>query len=68
MNTKDKFRIVSNDRIIGGVFAGLGRYAEVNPNILRAGYLIVTIVFPIPGIAAYGVLYYLFPKEQRLYE
>ncbi len=62
------FVIRRDDRLVGGVMAGLARYADVNPNILRAGYLVVTVFFPVPGIAAYGILFYFLPKERGLFE
>ncbi len=44
----------SNDRIIGGVAAGLGEYLDVDPTIVRVGW-VLAIVFVLP-LAAVGYL------------
>jgi phage shock protein PspC (stress-responsive transcriptional regulator) len=68
MERKVYLRISPHDRIVGGVIAAMGRYANVNPNILRAGYIVVTILFPIQSIAVYGIIYFLSPKDRAMFE
>lgn len=40
--------------IAGGVFSGLGDWLEVNPGILRVGYIVLALISGvIPGILLY---------------
>jgi phage shock protein PspC (stress-responsive transcriptional regulator) len=68
MEGRTSIKISPRDRVIGGVFAAFGRYANVNPNILRAGYLFVAVLYPVQAIAAYGIIFFLAPKDRELME
>jgi phage shock protein C len=52
------------DRKIGGVCAGIAEYFDVDPTLVRAGYLLLTILTAIlPGIIAYIALLWLMPTK-----
>jgi phage shock protein PspC (stress-responsive transcriptional regulator) len=68
MKSKDHMLISKHDRVLGGVFAAMGNYAEVNPNILRAGYVVVSLLYPIQTVIVYGIFYYMIPKDDRFME
>jgi len=49
---------------VSGIFGGLGEWAEVSPNLLRVGYVVIAILTGIiPGIALYFILHFLIPKQ-----
>lgn len=53
-------------RIASGVFGGLGEWMEVNPNILRIGYIIIAIITSIiPALVIYAVAHFLIPTEEE---
>lgn len=53
-------------RIVSGVFGGLGEWMEVNPNILRAGYVILAIITSISSaILVYIVAHFFIPADER---
>jgi phage shock protein PspC (stress-responsive transcriptional regulator) len=63
---KQRWKRNNERKLIGGVFSGLGDYAEVNPNILRAGWVAVTALFTTVGIIAYIILYfYMDPRRSQ---
>lgn len=68
MEERTGIKISPHNRIIGGVFAAFGRYANVNPNILRAGYVFVSVLYPVQAIAAYGIIYFAAPKDRGIVE
>lgn len=68
MSERRGIRISQHDRVIGGVFAAMGKYANVNPNILRAGYLFVSVIYPVQAIIVYGIIYFAAPKDRRFFE
>lgn len=53
-----------SDKMISGVCAGLGRYFDVDPTILRLGWVVVTIFSGIlPGVFIYLIALVIIPKE-----
>ena len=47
-----------------GVFSGVGEWLEVNPGILRAGYIFLTIITGIlPGVLLYLAAMFLMKKH-----
>jgi phage shock protein C len=63
MRTKKLYRSDKN-KIISGVFGGLGEYVNVDPVILRLIWIVV-LVFTgfIPGIIAYFLAVVVIPKK-----
>ena len=54
----------SNDRIIGGVCAGIAEYFDVDPTILRIGYVVLTIFTAFSGIILYPFLWIIIPPKR----
>lgn len=51
------------DRIIGGVCGGLGEYFDVDPTILRLGWVAITIFTGIiPGVLIYIIALFIIPR------
>ena len=51
---------------LGGVCAGFGRAANVDPRFLRAGVVIAAVFYPKIVIAAYVVAWILLPAEDEI--
>lgn len=60
---------LSNDKKISGVCGGIGEYFDIDPSIVRLGWLFVTVVTGIvPGIIAYIVAAIVIPKAAEVKE
>ncbi len=60
--TKRLFR--SSDKVIGGVCAGLADYFNLDPTLVRAGYLVLSILsVAFPGILVYIILWIIMPDR-----
>lgn len=60
--TKRLFR--SSDKVIGGVCAGLANYFNLDPTLVRAGYLVLSILsIAFPGILVYVILWVIMPDQ-----
>jgi phage shock protein PspC (stress-responsive transcriptional regulator) len=53
-----------SDRKIAGVLGGLARYFALDPTLVRAVYVVVSILsVAFPGILVYLVLWFLIPPD-----
>ena len=57
-----KFYLSSTDKKIGGVCGGLAEYFEVDPLLVRIGFLILFLGWGV-GLLAYILLWILAPKK-----
>ena len=60
----NRTRIVRSrdDRMLGGVCGGLAEYFDLDPTIVRVGYVLISIIsVAFPGILAYIVLMFVMP-------
>lgn len=56
----------NKNRIIAGVFGGLGEYADIDPVVLRLiGVLIFVFTGFMPGLLAYLILIIVIPKKHE---
>jgi phage shock protein C len=62
-NSKHYLRRSRNNSVVAGVAGGLGIYFGINPFWFRLAFLIALIPGGVPGIAAYLVLWIIFPRE-----
>ena len=53
------------DRIFGGVCAGIGEYAEVDPTIVRLIWVVLTLLSLGVGLAVYIVAWIIIPEGQN---
>ena len=53
----------SNERMIGGVCAGLAEYIDIDPTVCRAFYAIRTICTCFSGIIIYIILWLIMPPK-----
>ena len=54
----------SDDRIIGGVCAGIAEYFDIDPTIFRIGYVVLTIFTAFCGIILYPFLWIIIPSKR----
>ncbi|HMU62459.1 MAG TPA: PspC domain-containing protein [Gemmatimonadales bacterium] len=52
------------NRMIAGVLGGLAEYFDMDPTLMRVGYVVISIVsVAFPGILVYIVLWMVIPEE-----
>ncbi len=57
------------NKVIAGIMGGIGEYANIDPVVIRACYLAITIFSAVfPGILVYLLLILVIPKEPRFKE
>ncbi|MEY8294017.1 PspC domain-containing protein [Limosilactobacillus caviae] len=55
-----------SDRMVAGVFGGIGKYFRIQPNILRILYVLLTIFTGfVPGIIIYLILVIIMPADSQ---
>jgi phage shock protein C len=55
----------SDDRYIGGVAGGLGRYFDIDPTLVRVGFVFATLVTGGAAIVGYVALLAFVPSDAR---
>lgn len=53
----------SNDRMLGGVCAGLAEYFDLDPTIVRISYILLSILTAFSGLIVYIILWILIPPR-----
>ena len=53
----------SDDRMLGGVCAGLAEYADVDPTVVRLLYAALTVFTAFSGIVLYPILWIIMPEK-----
>ncbi len=54
----------SDDRMLGGVCAGLAEYADVDPTVVRLLYAALTVFTAFSGIILYPILWIIMPEKR----
>lgn len=64
MNTTRRFTRSYHDRLIAGVCGGIANYFDLDPTIVRVGYVLLSLLSTgFPGLIAYIVLWFVMPRE-----
>ena len=61
MESKKLYRSVNN-KMLGGVAAGLGEYLNIDPTIIRLGFVALALMGG-PGIVIYLIMWLVVPPE-----
>ena len=61
METRKLYRSMSN-KMLGGVSAGLGEYLNIDPTIIRLGFVALALMGG-PGIVVYLIMWLIVPPE-----
>jgi len=52
----------SSDRMLAGVCGGIANYFDLDPTLVRIGYIVLSICsIAFPGILVYGILWLVMP-------
>ena len=63
-NLNKKLYKSKDNRVLAGVMGGLGEYFEVDPTLIRVGYLLLTVFSAgFPGIIAYVFMALVIPEK-----
>ncbi|MRN06500.1 PspC domain-containing protein [Lactobacillus sp. 0.1XD8-4] len=55
-----------SDKMVAGVFGGIGQYFKIQPNILRILYVLLTIFTGfVPGVIIYIILVIIMPADPQ---
>ena len=52
-----------DDRKIGGVCAGLGKFSDIDPTAIRVGFAVLTVFTLFTGVIIYLVMWMIIPSE-----
>jgi len=67
IDTKRPIRRTRDDRMLGGVLAGLAEWLGWDPSVARVAYILITVFTGFAlGIVAYAVLWIFLPLEAPL--
>lgn len=56
----------SKDKMIAGVLAGIGNYFDIDPTVVRIGYVVLSIAsVGFPGLIAYLIMWAIIPEERN---
>jgi phage shock protein C len=52
------------EKKLAGILGGVGEYFNVDPTLLRLGYVVLTVITGVfPGVIAYLIAIYVVPKS-----
>lgn len=51
------------DRKIAGICGGIGQYFDIDPTLVRIGFVLLALPGGFPGILTYLVLWLVIPEE-----
>ena len=54
----------SNDRVLGGVCGGIAEYFDLDPTLVRVGYLFLTLFTAFCGVILYPLLLLIIPEKR----
>lgn len=57
----------ANDGMIGGVCKGIADYFDLDPTLVRIGYILLSVFTMFSGVIAYFILWIVMPKQETLY-
>lgn len=64
MNTTKRLTRSHDDRMIAGVCGGIAQYFDVDPTLVRVGYVLLSVVSAgFPGLLIYAVLWMIMPED-----
>jgi len=66
MNTTKRLTRSSTDKYVGGVSAGLAEHLDIDPTIVRVGWVFATLVTGGAAILAYAAMLVVVPREDTL--
>lgn len=65
MDTRKRLTRSLNDKMIGGVCGGLANYFNLDPTLVRVGYILLSIFTIFSGVIAYFILWIVMPVDSE---
>lgn len=65
METRKRLTRSLNDKMIGGVCGGLANYFNLDPTLVRVGYILLSIFTIFSGVIAYFILWIVMPVDSE---
>lgn len=53
------------NKMIGGVCGGMANYFDIDPTLVRVGYILISVFTIFSGVLAYFVLWLVMPVDQE---
>jgi phage shock protein C len=66
MNTTKRLTRSSTDKYVGGVSAGLANHLDIDPTLVRVGWIFGTLVTGGAAIFAYVAMLVVVPRDDKL--
>ena len=57
----------SHDKMLGGVSGGMGEYFDVDPTLVRLGWVLAALLTCGAAIVLYIACWFLMPSQERVY-
>lgn len=55
----------SNNKMIAGVCAGMAEYFDLDPTLVRVGYVLLSIFTAFAGVSVYLILWIVMPEKKN---
>ena len=66
MAVKKRLHKSKDNKVLSGVLGGLGEYFEIEPTILRLGWLVIVVLTGFfPGVIAYVIATLIVPQKPK---
>ena len=58
-----RLRRSSTERMLGGVCGGIAEYFDLDPTLVRVGYVLLSLCTAFSGVLAYIILLIVMPRD-----
>ncbi len=65
METRKRLSRSMKNKMIGGVCGGMANYFDIDPTLVRVGYILISVFTIFSGVLAYFVLWLVMPVDQE---
>jgi Putative stress-responsive transcriptional regulator len=65
METRKRLSRSLKDKMIGGVCGGIAHYFNVDPTLVRVGYILLSVFTVFSGVIAYFILWIVMPVDNE---
>lgn len=63
MSIKKRLYRSTSDKMVAGVCGGIAEYFQLDPTLVRLGYVFLTFFTAFAGVIAYFVMWIIIPKK-----